>query len=56
MKQRKTIERAKGIIMSKQNMDEKSAYAYMRKVSMNKRLSMDKVAEIIIMSDSIKNK
>ena len=56
LKQRKTIERAKGIIMSKQNMDEKSAYAYMRKVSMNKLLSMDKVAEIIIMSDSIKNK
>lgn len=56
LKQRKVIERAKGIVMNERKMNEKEAYEYMRKLSMDKRLTMIKVANMIIMSDEIKNK
>jgi len=50
---RKKIERAKGILMKKQNLDEDQAFALMRKASMNKRLSMKNIAEAIILSHEI---
>ncbi len=56
LKQRKVIERAKGIVMNEKKMNEKEAYEYMRKLSMDKRLTMIKVANMIILSDEIKNK
>ncbi|GAA0179880.1 ANTAR domain-containing response regulator [Clostridium sediminicola] len=52
---RKKIERAKGILMRKNCMSEEEAYRNIRKLSMNKRVSMKKIAEIIIMSSNMKN-
>ena len=56
LKQRKVIERAKGIIMNDRKISEKEAYEYMRKISMDKRLTMIKVANMIIASDEINKK
>ena len=56
LKQRKVIERAKGIIMNDRKISEKEAYEYMRKLSMDKRLTMIKVANMIIASDEINKK
>ena len=45
---RKVIDQAKYILMHKDNIDENEAYEKIRQVSMNRRLSLSKVAEIII--------
>ncbi|MDP8234081.1 MAG: ANTAR domain-containing protein [Candidatus Saelkia tenebricola] len=50
---RKKIERAKGILMKEQNLDEDQAFALMRKTSMNKRVSMKNISEAIILSYEI---
>lgn len=50
---RKVIEKAKGIVMKQKNIDEESAYAYIRELSMNKRTSMREISEIIIMSNNL---
>lgn len=52
---RKKVERAKGILMRKNCMSEEEAYRNIRRLSMNKRVSMKKIAEIIIMSSNMKN-
>ncbi|KRQ86483.1 putative transcriptional regulatory protein pdtaR [Caloramator mitchellensis] len=48
---RKIIEKAKGILMTKENISEKEAYNLMRKVSMDKRCSMRKIAETILLNE-----
>lgn len=53
LESRKTVERAKGILMKKNNLDEKEAYNWIRKYSMNNRKSMKEIAEAIILSNDI---
>ena len=51
---RKKIERAKGILMKEQNLNEEEAYNLIRKSSMDKRLHMKDIAEAIILTYEIK--
>ncbi len=51
---RKKIERAKGILMKEQNLDEDEAFRLMRNSSMDKRVSMKNIAEAIILSHDIR--
>jgi response regulator NasT len=48
---RKKIEKAKGIFMKEKGITEEEAYRKIRKLSMDKRVSMKKIADIIIMND-----
>ena len=48
--QRKIIEKAKGILMNKKSISEEEAYAYLRKISMNKGLSIERIAAAVIKS------
>lgn len=48
---RKVIEKAKGIIMKRKNVTEEIAYNKLRKLSMDKQLSMETVARRIIAND-----
>lgn len=48
--ERKILERAKSILMEKKSWTEEEAYSYIRKTSMNKGLSMGKIAEAIMKS------
>lgn len=48
LSERKTIEKAKGIIMKDKNMSEEEAYSFVRKLSMDKRCSMYEIAKAII--------
>ncbi|WP_174727141.1 response regulator [Mesobacillus harenae] len=47
--ERKMIEKAKGIIMQKYNLLEDDAYRKMRKISMNKQVTLENVAKQIIL-------
>jgi len=47
---RKVIEKAKGILMSEQGITEEEAYSMIRNLSMKKRVTMEDISEIIIMS------
>jgi len=49
LQNRKLIEKAKGIIMKQWNLPEDAAYNKMRNISMNKQLSLEKVAKYIIL-------
>lgn len=49
LENRKVIERAKGILMERKNLSEKDAYKTMQKISMDKCVSLAKVAESIIL-------
>lgn len=51
LESRKIIEKAKGKIMEKLNISEEDAYKHIRNISMKKRVSMEQVAQIIIMSE-----
>ena len=53
LEERKVIERAKGIVMAKYILSEEEAYKKMRDLSMQKRISMSKLAEIIIMTGGL---
>ncbi|MGE8021945.1 ANTAR domain-containing response regulator [Peribacillus frigoritolerans] len=48
---RKVIEKAKGIIMKRKNVTEEIAYNKLRRLSMDKQLSMETVAHRIIAND-----
>jgi len=50
---RKLIDRAKGILMETKNISEGEAYKLLRRQSMNKCISMGKVAEAIILAHEI---
>ena len=45
---RKTIEKAKGIIMEKRKCSEDEAYTYLRNMSMNKGISIENISKAII--------
>ncbi len=49
LESRTAIERAKGRLMARQGMDEQTAYDYIRKLSQDKKLSMRRVSELILM-------
>ena len=49
LESRTVIEKAKGLLMAQEGMTEQSAYDYIRKLSLSKKLSMRRVAEIILM-------
>lgn len=51
LESRKTIERAKGILMKKHKLTEDEAYNKIRKLSMDKRCSMAKIAEAIMLGE-----
>lgn len=48
LEQRKLVEKAKGLLMDQFSITEESAYKRMRRLSMNKQLTMEKVAEKIL--------
>jgi two-component system, response regulator PdtaR len=50
---RKRIERAKGILMKKENLTEEQAYLKLKKYSMDRRKTMKEVAEAIILAEDI---
>jgi signal transduction protein with GAF and PtsI domain len=50
---RKKIEKAKGILMKQQGLNEEEAYNLLRKTSMDKRVHMKDIAEAIIISSEI---
>jgi two-component system, response regulator PdtaR len=53
---RKVVERAKWILMERNNLNENEAYDRMRKKSMDSRMSMRSIAEAIIFTYEITNK
>lgn len=50
LSERRVIEKAKGVLIKRNNMSEKEAYEYIRNVSMNKRKTMKDIAEIILIN------
>ncbi len=52
---RKTIERAKGILMKEHNFNEEEAFRTIQKYSMDQRKSMRAISEAIILTSGIKN-
>jgi len=55
LESRKAIERAKGILMKKNNLREEEAYNLIRKFSMDNRKSMREVSDAIVLSEDMKN-
>jgi len=53
LESRGIIERAKGYIMLQENMTEQQAYDYIRKLSLDKSLSMRRISEIISMKSRV---
>lgn len=51
---RKAIERAKGILMKKEHLDEQGAYGLIRKYSMDRRKTMREVSEAIILNEEMR--
>ncbi len=54
LESRKSVERAKGILMSELGLNEDEAFKKIQKFAMNNRKSMREVAEAIIMSSDMK--
>lgn len=50
---RKTIERAKGVLMKRESLSEQGAYKLIQKYSMDKRKSMREVAEAILLHEEM---
>lgn len=53
LEERKTIEKAKGILIKNNSITEDEAYKYLRTISMNKRKSIVEVAKIIIDTENM---
>jgi len=53
LKSRKSIERAKGILMARRDWTEEQAYAALRTASMRLRVPIEKVAEKVISGDQV---
>jgi response regulator NasT len=51
LRERKLIERAKGILMSRRNMNEQEAFRFLQRQSQDKRMPMAKLAESIVQAD-----
>jgi len=54
LESRKIIEKAKGILMKELNISENEAYNLLHKKSMDKRISMKEVANVVIISNEFK--
>lgn len=50
LESRIAIDRAKGVLMTRNGMNEEEAYSYIRKTSMGKRCTMKDIANVILMS------
>ena len=48
LESRKTIEKARGLLMEKKNMSEEEAYQYIRSISKKYNMAMNKIAEMLI--------
>ncbi|NMM63807.1 response regulator [Clostridium sp. P21] len=48
LEERKTIEKAKGLLIKKENISEEDAYSRIRNLSMNKRCTMKQISEVIL--------
>ncbi len=53
LEERKLIDKAKGILMKKEGIQEDEAYRKIQKLSMDKRKKMVEIAEAIILADEI---
>ncbi len=53
LRDRKVIERAKGILMSRRHMSEQEAFRYLQRESQNRRVPMAKLAEAIVQADEL---
>ncbi len=51
---RKLIERAKGVLMKRENLNEQGAYKLIRKYSMDKRKTMKEVSEAILLGEEMR--
>jgi len=51
LEDRKIIERAKGILMKRNGIDEDAAYAQMRNLSMEKQSSLRHIADLLLLSE-----
>lgn len=53
LRKRKLIERAKGILMARRNITEPEAFRLLQKQSQDRRIPMDKLAEMIVQADEL---
>lgn len=53
LKERKLVERAKGILMEKKKLTERQAHELLRKTSMDTRKSMEEIAQAILLTENI---
>ncbi|MFO0951422.1 MAG: response regulator [Isosphaeraceae bacterium] len=53
LKERKVIERAKGILMSRRNLSESEAFRLLQRQSQDRRMPMAKLAESIVQADEL---
>jgi AmiR/NasT family two-component response regulator len=53
LRDRKLIERAKGILMTRRQMSEPEAFRYLQRESQNRRIPMAKLAEAIVQADEL---
>ena len=53
LEDRKTIERAKGILMESRELNEKDAYALLRRAAMNEKKKLSEIAELVISASRI---
>ncbi len=53
IKERKLIERAKGILMDRKKMTEPEAFKYLQRESQNRRMPMARLAEAIVQADEL---
>lgn len=51
---RKAVEKAKGVVMKRYQMDEENAYRFLQKLSMDKRKTMKEVAESVLLTEDIR--
>jgi response regulator NasT len=54
LESRKTIERAKGILMKSQGLSEAEAFALIRKKSMDSRKNMQEIAQAVVLNEELK--
>ena len=53
LRERKLIERAKGILMTRRNMSEPEAFRFLQRQSQDRRMPMAKLAESIVQADEL---
>ena len=53
LRERKLIERAKGILMNRRNLPEAEAFRLLQRQSQDRRMAMAKLAESIVQADEL---